>query len=178
MNTANNEELIKIIAKLKSENEALKEQIKLLNEKFFGKKSEKNKSGLNGPTLFDEAEVEATKPEMDVTAEEAQKEEATEVKTHTRVRGKRKPLPESLPRVDVVIEIPEEQRRSLADNSVLEEIREEVSEFLDIVPAKVQVIRVRRKVYASKNSKNGEIITAPQMPMPIPKSRFFRHSYG
>lgn len=53
---------------------------------------------------------------------------------------------------------------------MLEENREEVSEFLDIVPAKVQVIRVRRKVYASKNSKNGEIITAPQMPMPIPKS--------
>ena len=45
-----------------------------------------------------------------------------------------------------------------------------MSEFLDIVPAKVQVIRVRRKVYASKNSKNGEIITAPQMAMPIPKS--------
>jgi len=107
---------------------------------------------------------------MAVTAEEAQEEEATEVKTHTRARGKRKPLPESLPRIDVVIEIPEEQRRSLADNSVLEEIREEVSEFLDIVPAKVQVIRVRRKVYAPKNSKNGEIITAPQMAMPIPKN--------
>jgi len=39
MNTANNEELIKIITKLKAENEALKEQIKLLNEKLFGRKS-------------------------------------------------------------------------------------------------------------------------------------------
>jgi len=39
MNTANNEELIKIITKLKTENEALKEQIKLLNEKLFGRKS-------------------------------------------------------------------------------------------------------------------------------------------
>ena len=39
MNTATNEELIKIITKLKTENEALKEQIKLLNEKLFGRKS-------------------------------------------------------------------------------------------------------------------------------------------
>lgn len=168
--TRSKEELIKIIAKLKADNEALKEQIKSLNEKLFGKKSEKNRSGHNGPTLFDEAEVESAQPDSDVTDDESEKEKGTEVKTHIRMRGKRKPLPESLPCVDVVIEITEEQRRSLADNSVLEEIREEVSEFLDIIPAKVQVIRVRRKVYASKNSKNGEIITAHQNAMPIPKS--------
>jgi len=112
MNEANKEQLIKIIATLKAENEALKEQNKLLLEKLFGKKSEKKKPGHNGPTLFDEAEVEAAKPETQETVEEAKKEDSTEVKTHTRVRGKRKPLPENLPRVDVVIELPEEQRRS------------------------------------------------------------------
>ena len=170
MNDANKEELIKIIAKQKAEIEALKEQNKLLTEKLFGKKSEKKKPGHNGPTLFNEAEVEAAKPETEVASEKIRVEDSTEVKTHTRVRGKRKPLPESLPRVDVVIELPEDQHRSLADNSVLQEIREEVSEFLDIIPAKVQVIRVRRKVYASKTSKDGEVKIAPQMAMPIPKS--------
>ena len=110
MNEVNKEELVKIIASLKAENEALKEQNKLLMEKLFGKKSEKKKPGHNGPTLFDEAEVEATKPETEVAAEESKKEESTEeesteVKTHTRIRGKRKPLPEDLPRVDVVIEV-------------------------------------------------------------------------
>ncbi|NBW83120.1 IS66 family transposase, partial [bacterium] len=165
MNDANKEELIKIIAKQKAEIEALKEQNKLLTEKLFGKKSEKKKPGHNGPTLFNEAEVEAAKPETEVASEKIRVEDSTEVKTHTRVRGKRKPLPESLPRVDVVIELPEDQHRSLADNSVLQEIREEVSEFLDIIPAKVQVIRVRRKVYASKTSKDGEVKIAPQMAM-------------
>ena len=170
MNDENKEELIKIIAKLKAENEALKEQIKFLNEKLFGKRSEKNRPGHNGPTLFNEPEVEAAGPEAEEAIEETTQEGSSEIKIHKRARGKRKPLPEALPRVDVVIELPEDQRRSLADNSVLEEIREEVSEFLDIIPAKVQVIRVRRKVYASKNSKDGEVITAPQMAMPIPKS--------
>jgi transposase len=172
MNEANKDDLIKIIAKQKAEIEALKEQVKLLTDKLFGKKSEKNRPSHNGPTLFDEAEVEAAKTEAEETVEETKTEAegSTEVKTHSRVRGKRKPLPESLPRVDVVIEIPEDQRRSLSDNSVLEEIREEVSEFLDIIPAKVQVIRVRRKVYASKTSKDGEVKIAPQMAMPIPKS--------
>jgi transposase len=162
-------DLFKIITQLKAENEALKEQVKLLTSKLFSKKSEKRKAEHNGPTLFDEAEVEAAKPEVQESSEE-QKAESTEIKAHNRARGKRKPLPESLPRVDVVIELPEDECRCLSDNSVLEVIREEVSEHLDIIPAKVQVIRVHRKVYACGQCKNGAVKTAPQMAMPIPKS--------
>jgi transposase len=166
------EELIKIIAQQKAQIEALNERVKLLTDKLFGKKSEKH-SAQEGPTLFNEVEVEAANPTEEENTEEPKAEEvpeSTEVKPHTRARGKRKPLPADLPRVDVVLELPEEQRRSLTDNSPLVEIREEVSEFLDIIPAKIQVIRVRRKVYASKSSKVDDVKIAPQMPMPIPKS--------
>jgi hypothetical protein len=68
------EELIKIIAQQKAQIEALNERVKLLTDKLFGKKSEK-RSAQEGPTLFNEVEVEAAKPTEEENTEEPKAEE-------------------------------------------------------------------------------------------------------
>ena len=75
-------------------------------------------------------------------------EDAVVVSSHRRRRGARKPLPERLPRIEVVHELPELDRRCEHDGRLLVEIGEVVSEQLDIVPATIRVLRHIRKQYA------------------------------
>lgn len=78
----------------------LQEQLNLLLHKRYGASSEKATPGQLG--LFDEAEA---------TVEEAQAvEETVSVEGHTRQRKGRKPLPENLPRVEVIHDLPEEAK--------------------------------------------------------------------
>jgi len=149
--------------------EFLEERIRLLTKELFGRKSEKRplESELRQLQLFNEAEVLVT---------EGKKDESVEVPAHTRQRPKRKPLPEYLPRVDEIHDIPEEQKicGCGAHKSC---IGEEVSEKLDIVPAKVQVIRQIRQIrlkYACKSCEGVEsdeptVQIAPAPPRIIPK---------
>jgi transposase len=73
-----------------------------------------------------------------------------------------------LPRVDVVHEIPESERHRPHDGKLLVEIDELIREQLDIIPAKIQVIRHIGKKYACSC---GQCIqTVPLPAQPIPKS--------
>jgi transposase len=70
--------------------------------------------------------------------------------------------------VEVIHELPENERHCPHDGSLLTEIGEVTSEQLDIVPARIQVIRHIRKQYACRC---GQCIkTAALPPQPIPKS--------
>ena len=69
-------------------------------------------------------------------------------------RGRR-PLPADLPRVDRVIDIPEEDK-ICACGSLLVKIGEEISEKLNIVPARIEVIRTIRFKYACKQCEGTE----------------------
>ncbi len=69
---------------------------------------------------------------------------------HTRKKGGRKTLPKALPRVEVVYESGAAARICPHDGATLAEIGEVTSEQLDIIPAKIQVIRHIRKQYACK----------------------------
>ncbi len=110
--------------------------------------------------LFDEAEQ--------ATAEEVDHEESVIVPAHARLKRGRKKLPDALPRVDVIHEIPEAERRCPHDGKLLAEIHSVVSEQLDIIPAQIRVIRHIRKQYACDCGQS--IQTAPLPPQPIPKS--------
>ena len=77
------------------------------------------------------------------------------VPEHTRRRPKRKPLPEDLPRVEVIHDLNEEEK-ICACGAELSRIGEEVCEKLDIIPAKIQVIRHIRYKYACKNCEGVE----------------------
>ena len=92
----------------------------------------------------------------------------TVVSAHSRNKRGRKPLPSSLPRVEVVHELPESEQFCPHDGNPLTEIGAVTSEQLDIIPAKIQVIRHIRKQYACSC---GQCIkTAALPPQPIPKS--------
>jgi len=160
-------ELKKIIARMQrhyeSENELLREQVRKLFDKLFGRKSEKTYGGPPQLLLFD-------MPEPDP---EAEPPEPVTVGTHTRKKSGRKPLPENLPRVEVVHDIPEDEK--ICDcGEQLSCIGEDVAEKLDIIPAIIRVIKHIRPKYSCKSCEGIEdegstVKIAPAPPQVIPK---------
>lgn len=143
--------------------ELLHEKIRLLLAKRFGASSERVADAQLG--LFNEAEQDA-----ESAAEEDQAPENIEVPAHTRRVPKRKPLDPNLPRVSVVHDLDEHDKRCPHDGTALQCIGSVDSEQLDIVPATVQVLRHERRKYACPCCKQ-YVKTAPMTPQPIPKSQ-------
>jgi len=136
---------------------SLKEQLNLALARRYAASSEK--LSPDQIRLFDEAEAQAAAP--------AEHETIT-VPEHDRRKRGRKPLPETLPRLEVIHELPDNERVCPHDGNPLIEIGVVTSEQLDIIPAKIQVIRHIRKQYACGC---GQCIkTAALPPQPIPKS--------
>lgn len=142
----------------RAEIERLKEQLRALLRRQFGPSSE---AAPGQQTLFDEAEVERNLEEPAT---------AVEVTGHRRQRGGRRPLPEHLPKVDVVHELDLDERACPHDGTPLEEIGEEVTEQLDYLPAQCRVIRHIRKKYACPACEE-HVARAPAPPQLIPKSQ-------
>ena len=144
--------------------ERLREQNALLIQRLFGRKSEQS-SDPDSPQLvmFNEAES---------LAEAAPKAPADEVEEEavapTKRRGKRKPLPAELPRVEVVHELPEHEL-TCECGCRKQAIGEETSEQLEIIPMQVQVIRHIRKTYACKACESAPV-TADKPAQLIEKS--------
>jgi len=149
-----------------SQIDRLHEQIRLLRSKLFGRKTEKYvDAGQDQLRLFNEIEQAASSEE--------ENEQELPVAAHRRKKGGRKPLPENLPRIEVVHDLPEEQK-VCACGAELTKIGEEVSEKLDYIPAKLQVIRHIRYKYACKgcegiDSDGGAVKIAPAPVQIIPK---------
>ena len=125
---------------------ALLEKMRHLQDQLFGRRSEKYvvNEGLQF-YLFNEAEVE----------KQASVEEEITVPSHKRKKSGRKPLPENLPRIDVIHDLKEEEKQC-ACGCALSRIGEEVCEKLDIVPAEMKVIRHIRYKYACKHCEGVE----------------------
>ena len=96
--------------------------------------------------LFDEAEQTANDDENQEQAAPTESA-ATEVPAHTRSKPKRRPLPESLPRQEVVVDISDQDKHCKCGHE-LARIGQEVSERLDVIMPKVTVIRTVRPKYA------------------------------
>jgi transposase len=139
----------------------LHENLRELKRHRFGAKSERWET--EEQLLFNEAEVHSQNP----TPEEDEEEES-EVKVggHTRKRGHRSPLPESLPRRVVEITLPESERLG-SDGKPLGVIGKEVSEKLIYEPAKTEVVEYHRFRYGEDSGDKGVI--APPVPSIIPK---------
>ena len=88
---------------------------------------------------------------------------------HERGKGGRKKLSAALPRVDVIHDLPEDQKICVADGTKLERIGEEISEQLDFKPAQARVLRNVRPKYACPCCKVGVAI-APVPAQLLPKS--------
>lgn len=146
------------------------EQLVLARHRQFGVSSEQ----LSGQArLFDEAEVLAqASTEADDTAplppETASADQDSDSSDKKPGRGKRSPLPAELRRVDVLHDVPADQRTCPCGTPMVE-IGEDVSEQLDIVPMQIRVLRHIRKRYGCPGSVHAPV-TAPLPPQPLPKS--------
>jgi transposase len=145
-----------------SENSRLHEIIRELKRLKFGTKSERWETEEQLVLLFNEAEVEAAKPDED----SADQDEEVEVQGYKKKRGHRKALPTELPREVVEITLPPEELFS-SDGLPLKPIGKEISEKLVYEPGQVKVIEYHRTKYGIDS---GDYVkTAPPVPSLIPK---------
>lgn len=123
----------------------LQDLVNLLQKKKYAPQSEIVSSEQLG--LFNEVEdLIHTPPAED---DEVDEEEDDSASSDKKVKKKRRPrLPENLPREEVTIDLDAKDKICPHDGSTLEKIGEEVSEKLEIVPAKVFVRRTIRHKYA------------------------------
>ena len=156
------------LQKQQSRINVLEEVIKLFNWKRFGKSSEKSADQVE---LFDEAETEVSADAPD-TAESLETAHSEETSSDTASKPKAKPGPKSfppdLPRNDIIHDLPEHEKTCDCGCQKVE-IGEEISEDLEIIPAKLVVNRHRRKKYACKACE-GKIAVAPTPEKLLPKS--------
>lgn len=123
----------------------LNEQIRILRQTIFGPTSEKRSFGDSPQLLlFDMPE----NLPANLSAETEELEEIVVPEQSKKKKGRKK-LAEDLPRVDVIHDLAEEEK-VCACGCELSRIGEEISEKLDIVPAKIQVVRNIRPKYACK----------------------------
>lgn len=142
-----------------SENAYLNEVIQKLKRENFGPRKERWES--EEQLVFNEAEVEAKSPKP-----EDLEDDETEVEKHKRKRGKRKSLPENLPREVKLVELPESERFD-EDGTPLKAIGIEKSEKIKFEPAKLSVIEYHRVKYG--RDMGDYVKTAPPLPSLIPK---------
>jgi len=146
----NVETLVVENAQLRRENAELAKRVDILSEqsawlkqRFFGRSSEAlSLEEQRQLKLFDEAELAAAEP--DTTQGQT---ELVRIGEHVRQQPKRRPLPQALPRVEVIIDIPEEHKHC-GCGAELVRIDEEFSEKLDVIPPQLRVIRTVRPIYA------------------------------
>jgi transposase len=155
------EELEAIIKPYESRIEYLEQRLTVLEKMIFAPKSEKRRpdeeEGGTQLHLFNEAEV----------LEEKEEETPLRIPEHTRQKPRRKPLPKDLPRVEVIHDI-DESEKVCACGEQLSRIGEDVCEKLDIIPAKIQVIRIIRPKYACKGCEGVESVGPTVMIAPPP----------
>ena len=127
------------LANLESRYDHLKEEYRLLIYKRFARSAEQVDPSQE--ELFAEAESES--------CEEEQSDELIEIAAHSRNKRGRKPLEENLPRVEIVHDIPEEEKHCACGHELVR-IGEESSERLQVIPEQIWVERHIRPKYACK----------------------------
>jgi len=160
--------VLSLVTKYEEQIHHLQEQLRLLRNELFGRRSEKQP----GPhpdqrLLFD------SNPAL--APENRQRQDDTMViGAHRRKRRGRKPLPEDLPRIDIIHDLDDDQKLC-ACGAELTRFGQEVSEKLDYIPARLRVERHIRYKYACKSCEGvedeGQTVKIAPLPVQlIPKS--------
>lgn len=149
----------------------LLDYITLLKRKRFGPSTDRIPA--DQLKLFDEAELEALIGELEeqapAPAPATPHKPAAEKPKDKPVR---RPLPEHLPRVERIIDLPEAQKQAMGPQWTF--IGFDTSEQLAVIPRQPYVIRFKRAKYVSVNedvpgAEQGVVI-APRAPQILPKS--------
>lgn len=138
----------------------LEAELRLQRQKRFGSSSERHED----PTLnlFNELEWIIDHPEL------SQDDDHIDIPAHQRKKRSRH-LDPALPRVDVIHDVPDEEKVCGCCHSQMPAIKDDILEQLAIIPAQYYVIRHIRKRYAC--SCKGTIRTASMPEQVIPKSQ-------
>ncbi|PLC51978.1 hypothetical protein CR155_20575 [Pollutimonas nitritireducens] len=143
----------------------LLEEIRLARHKMFAASSEAH---LGQGSLFNEAEAIVGASVDDDDQDEGDDPPSTV--SRPAARGKRRPLPPELPRVDIILDVPEAQRLCACGKHMVK-IGEEVSEQLNIIPMRIEVLRTVRPRYACPGGDTAPVI-ASVPPTALPRSNF------
>ncbi|MFA7437861.1 IS66 family transposase [Castellaniella sp.] len=143
------------------------EQWRLARHKQFGPSSESRQGELFNEVerLADEADQAGGANDPDEGATPAATANAAKPQ-----RGHRRALPPELSRVELVIDVPEDQRQCPCGTALVR-IGEDVSEQLDIIPMQIRVLRMVRPRYACPKGDQAPV----QQPAPaqvLPRSNF------
>jgi transposase len=146
----------------------LEEELRLAKAYRFGRSSDREIEDKQA-RLFNEAEDGAAQK-----SEQPSSEPPIPVAAHIRKKAGRRALPANLPREEIVHDIPEEQK-VCACGAVMKRMGEEVSEQLEVIPARAKVIRHVRPKYACRvcqgvDTEGGAVKIAPPAEQLIPKS--------
>ena len=161
----------RMIAKLRSENEALKrlteeqkEQLRIMRLREFGRSSEKRTvEDIRQGQLFNEAEVHSTSPEKDDAVEIVRIKKTVYTR---RKKSGRKPLSPNLARIDIIVDINDDEKNAVPEGYELCRIGEETNEQVHEIPQKYAVIRTIRPRYIIKPV-NGSGLPKPEGPVRI-----------
>ena len=155
--------------KYQAEIEYLQEQIRLLRNEVFGRRSEKSVvQDLNQLPLF---ELPGTDQSC---TDPAPVDNVVEVQGHKRKKRGRKPLPDHLPRVEIIHDLSDEDK-ICGCGKLKACIGNEQCEKIDYIPAKIQIQRHIRLKYACKECQgvddDGPTVTIAPAPVQLlPKS--------
>jgi transposase len=142
----------------------LEEQFRLMQLKRYAPSSEQ--FGAQG-CLFNEAE-------HDVATLPAAPDEQPKALPASRKKPGRKGLPAHLPRTRVEHDLADADKVCACCQGTLHRMGEDISEQLNIIPAKVEVLQHVRFKYAcrhcDRHGEAGQVVTSPMPPQPIPGS--------
>jgi len=166
-NAKTKEELIKLLHQKDLQINQKDKQILFLEElhrayqlRQFGNQSEK--MSPDQYSIFNEAVLPKNCDQL------LQSEEEIQVAAYTYNKVGRKALPAELPRVQRIYDL-EESEKLCACGCTLTHIKDEKSEQLEIIPARIYVIEHTRRKYACRACEE-TIKTAPMPRAPIPRS--------
>jgi transposase len=160
--------VLSLVTKYEEQIHHLQEQLRLLRGELFGRSSEKH----HGPhpdqkLLFDDKDAHGL-------SEAPPGNDKISIGPYSRKKRGRKPLPEDLPRIDIIHDLSDDEKQC-ACGAELTRFGQEVSERLDYIPARLRVERHIRYKYACKNCEGIEdqgptVKIAPLPEQLIPKS--------
>jgi len=147
--TFSKDEVASIVNSYQEKIHYLEERIRLLQNELFGRKSEKRYPDDHRQLQIFDQPIDGLSPDEGGT------QKTIVIAEHQRTKRGRKPLPDDLPRIDVIHDIAEEEK-VCACGTHLTRIGQDSCEKLDYVPAKVRVLRHIRYKYACRNCEGVE----------------------
>jgi len=171
------EELTRKLESTQRSLKMLQHQVEQLLKRLYGRKSEKRDPNQ---LMFDSMVLEVLNQPEEPPAEPLAEEPSATTPTGKKTRRKKRPhpgripIPEHLERVEILLDIPDEEKVCPKTGKPLKQVGVEVSEKLEYRPGKLVVNVYKRPKYASPDTMAAMdvgIITAPMPDCPIEKCK-------